>query len=884
MPSPRSSVNGEVLVNHGGFGLLEGRELSPVRGAVVKAHRLDAAPAGTPQDPLTHQPAGSSRLTFLPSWRNLLSLPTNWIQSLRPKAKEPSLGRSRKAALGLFLVIAASAPSTFAAEEAADAEVAAGERIYSERCGSCHGKAGEGVKDKHPAPLVGDKSLQQLARYIEKSMPEDAPGTCAGEEARAVAAYIHGAFYSPIAQARNRPPRIEPLRLTVRQYQNTMADLIGSFREPRSAESPPFGSERGLRGEYFNARQPGRNRILDRTDAQVRFDFGRSTPHLDGLATTGFTARWTGSVIAPDTGVYEIVVRTDAAARLWVNDLERPLIDAWVKSGNEIDHPARISLLGGYPYPVKLELTSRKQGVDDSAKKKPDEKPVLTLIELCWKPPRGVLEPIPARALSPASYAPVYVVETAFPPDDRSAGYERGSSISKAWDEAATAAAIEAAGYLSRNLEALWGVSRTGTDREARVRERLSQLLERAFRRPIGEEERRLYIDRQVARAPDLETAVKRIALLAFKSPRFLLVEVEGHTPNAHPVPDSYTVASRLALALWDSCPDGRLLGAAARGALGSREHVAEEAERMLRDPRTRSKTRQFFHQWLGVDQAYDLLKDAERYPQFSEATISDLRSSLDLFLDDAVWGRRGDFRDLLLSSDLFLNGRLGAGYGADLPADASFQKVGVDRMQRAGVLSHPYVLARYAYPDASSPIHRGVFLVRSLLGRSIRPPPEAAVPLPPNLHPSLTTRERVTLQTEPKACQSCHAMINPLGFALENFDAVGRFRGEERGKPIDSRGYYETRSGTTSEFRGARELAELLAASNEVHEALISQLFHHFVKQPILAYGAETPAELGKAFQASGFSVRRLIVEIAVTAALAGHPDKGKPRLVREF
>ncbi len=801
---------------------------------------------------------------------------------MTPTSQKLSLGRSRETALALFLVLATATHSTFAADEATDVATAAGERIFRERCATCHGKTGEGVKGKHSAPLTGDKSLQQLARYIEKSMPEDAPETCVGEDARAVAGYIHGAFYSPIAQARNRPPRIEPLRLTVRQYQYTIADLIGSFRKPPSPESSPPGSERGLRGEYFNARQPGRNGILDRIDSQVRFDFGRSTPHLEGFATTGFSARWTGSLIAPDTGEYEIVVRTDHAARLWLNELEKPLIDVWVKSGSEVDHRARVFLLGSRPYPLKLELTSRKQGVDDSAKKKPDESPVLTFIELCWKPPHGVLEPIPARALSPESSSEVFVVKTAFPQDDQSVGYERGSSISKAWDEAATEAAVETAGYLIRHLEDLWGVPKTGPDREARIRELLNRLLERAFRRPIAEAERQLYIDRQIARAPDIETAVKRVALLALKSPRFLFLEVGGPPPNAPP--DSYTVASRLASALWDSSPDVKLLEAAANGALGSREKVAEQAERMLRDPRTRSKTRQFFHQWLGVEHAPDIVKDAKRYPQFSEATASDLRASLDLFLDDAIWGRRGDFRDLLLSSDLFLNGRLGGEYGADLPADATFQKVGVDRLQRAGVLSHPYVLARFAYSDASSPIHRGVFLIRSLLGRSLLPPPEAAAPISPDLHPSLTTRERVTLQTDPKACQSCHAMINPLGFALENFDAVGRYRSEERGKTIDARGLYETRSGGTSEFRGARELAELLAASDEVHEALVSQLFHHFVKQPILAYGVETPADLGKVFRSSGFSVRRLIAEIAVTAALVGHPNKGKPMLLREF
>ena len=104
--------------------------------------------------------------------------------------------------------------------------------------------------------------------------------------------------------------------------------------------------------------------------------------------------------------------------------------------------------------------------------------------------------------------------------------------------------------------------------------------------------------------------------------------------------------------------------------------------------------------------------------------------------------------------------------------------------------------MATFAYTSTSSPIHRGVFLARNVLGQMLRPPPEAFTPLPAELHPSLTTRERVALQTQPQACQSCHSMINPLGFTLEHFDAVGRYQAKEKDKPIDAAGSYLTRSG----------------------------------------------------------------------------------------
>ena len=125
-------------------------------------------------------------------------------------------------------------------------------------------------------------------------------------------------------------------------------------------------------------------------------------------------------------------------------------------------------------------------------------------------------------------------------------------------------------------------------------------------------------------------------------------------------------------------------------------------------------------------------------------------------------------------------------------------------------MLTHPYLMATFAYTGTSSPIHRGVFLTRSVLGVTLRPPPEAFTPLRGDLHPKLTTRERVALQTKPASCQTCHGIINPLGFTLEHFDAVGRFRDKDNGKPIDATGTYQTRSGQTVKFTGVPRAGEV--------------------------------------------------------------------------
>src|SRR5262249_44361036 len=196
------------------------------------------------------------------------------------------------------------------------------------------------------------------------------------------------------------------------------------------------------------------------------------------------------------------------------------------------------------------------------------------------------------------------------------------------------------------------------------------------------------------------------------------------------------------------------------------------------------------------------------------------------------------------------MNGRLARFYNVPLPGDAiprdaPFQKVSLGARPSAGILSHPYLMATFAYTSTSSPIHRGVFLARNVLGVSLRPPPEAFAPLPPESHPELTTRERVILQTKPQQCQSCHGVINPLGFAMENFDAVGRFRAQEGGHVINPEGTFEVRSGKVVRFAGVRDLGQFVATSKEAQENFVKQLFHYLVKQPIRAFGLGEQAEL---------------------------------------
>jgi hypothetical protein len=763
------------------------------------------------------------------------------------------------------------------------AEEHPGLAIYREHCGRCHGDAGAGTKDV-PEPLVGDRSVNQLAAYIDETMPEDDPSKVTGDAARQVAEYIHGAFYSAVARDRNRPARVELSRLTVRQYQNTAADLIASFRN----RGPGIDSRRGLRAEYFRSRSFDRESglVYEQIDPQIDFDFGLEGPDPERFEPNRFAIRWTGSIVPPETGVYEFVIRTAHSAKLALNAAidEPPLIDAYVRSGNDTEYKANMLLLGGRSYPLQLEFSKANRGVD-----KQNEHPTHASIQLLWKPPHGVLEPVPERCLIPHDSAEVFVVKTPFPPDDKSIGYERGTSVSQEWFAAATAASVEMADSTLDHIEHLTHTKRDNPDRSEKLRQFATTFAERAFRRPLTDALRALVIDRPFADAPDLDAALKRSMLLVLGSPRFLFHTEAAAPPTAgteaaaNGKPDSFGTAARLSFGLWDSIPDQPLWDAAAKNELVTAEQVRSQAERMVNDRRTRSKLRDFLFAWLRVDHGPEIVKDTTRYSEFSPEIAADMRTSLELFVDDVVWGQApvagisgnggSDFRRLFTDDEVYLNGRLGPLYGAKLPADAPFRRVRLDDGRRAGVLSHPYMASVLSYSAATSPIHRGVFLARSVMGNVLKPPQEAVTPLAPDLHPHLSTRERVALQTSSVACQTCHTMINPLGFALEEFDPIGRYRTAEiRGdvqKPIDASGSYLPREGPQATFRGARELAATIATSRDAQEAFVQSLFHAIVKQPARAWGPDTLETLRKQFAANNCDIRRLLVDIMTAAAL---------------
>ena len=771
---------------------------------------------------------------------------------------------SRYAWLTLWLLTA----STYAAEHP-------GAVIYKKMCQECHGTKGQGVKDKYDDPLTGDLTLEALARKIERTMPEDKEGTCVGEDAKQVAAYIYEAFYSGAAQARSHPPDQDLSRLTIAQNRTSVMDLIGRFRMGPGFDRP-IGAEAGLKGNYrgtelpkpgepavdttakkgIKAKRP--NYKFDRVDAQVAFHFGADSPDKEKMETDQFQDSWEGSVLAEETGVYEFTLKTENGARLWVNDMSEndALIDAWVSAGPTVrEEKKSLFLVGGRAYRLRLDHFKFKE---KSAS-----------IELWWKPPHGVAEIIPQHALRTERPRELMIVSTSFPADDRSVGYERGTSISKGWDQATTDAAISTAEHVVENLNELAGTKEGAPDRAEKLKNFAFALVEAAFCRPLTEEQKQLFVEAHFKSAKSPELAVKRVVLFTLKSPQFLYPELREAEK-----PDDFAFASRLALTLWDSIPDKKLIQAAAAGKLRTPEQIRAEAQRMLSDSRTKAKLHGFFHHWLELERAEGNAKDMKVFPGFDDSVQADLRESLFEFLDQVVWSPQSDYRQLLQADYLLLNDRLGKFYGKPVQGSA-FQQVSFDPKQRAGVVTHPYLLASLASSRATSPIHRGVFLTRNIVGLSLRPPPMAVTFDESHFNPKLTMREKITELTRNKTCMSCHSTINPLGFSLENYDAIGRWRTQDNNKPVNAVGDFADDEGRVVHLTGPRDIVNYVASSPYGHRAFIRQLFNHFVKQQPLAYGPQTLEDLQKSFAASNCNVQKLLVDLALVAVVSGRELK---------
>jgi hypothetical protein len=367
-----------------------------------------------------------------------------------------------------------------------------------------------------------------------------------------------------------------------------------------------------------------------------------------------------------------------------------------------------------------------------------------------------------------------------------------------------------------------------GTTEAACARLFVQRMGRRTLRRPLETAEVDDYVALYTrARADnDQPTTLRALLTRMLISPEFLYHVERGEAAPADgssPLVTPYELASRLSYLLWQTMPDEALFAAADSGALRARPQVLAQAQRLLGDPRARDTMWRFHEQWLQLAQLATTLKDAVKFKGFNTEK-ADLAEGMHRFVDDVAWRAAGDLGALLTSSYTFANARLAPLYGYAV-TDAAFTRVDLDARQAAGVLGQPALMAALAKPDKSAPILRGVFVRERILCAPLPPPPANAGTIPADAPPAKTTREFFANLTKDPACAACHGQINPIGYGLENFDAIGKWRDSENGVPIDASGEL-TVSDMAGKFVGPVELAQKLARSRDVATCYARQWF----------------------------------------------------------
>ena len=336
----------------------------------------------------------------------------------------------------------------------------------------------------------------------------------------------------------------------------------------------------------------------------------------------------------------------------------------------------------------------------------------------------------------------------------------------------------------------------SGADDGPCARQILSTLARRAYRRPVSEDEVARLLTFYTSNRDEhgFEGGIQKALERLLVAPDFLFrVEAEPvdvAAGTAYPLSD-LELASRLSFFLWSSIPDDELLAAAEEGRLHEPAVLERQVRRMLADRRSTALVDNFASQWLQLDRLGGVQPDFEVFFEFDENLRSDMERETKLFLRSQLREDRG-LMDLLTADYTFVNERLARHYGISGVYGERFRRVALEGAGRAGLLGHASLLTLTAYPTRTSPVLRGKWLLDNILGMPPPPPPPDVPALEEDLRgrTALSIREQLEQHRANPACAACHRMMDPPGFALENFDAIGRWRTtNEAGTPIDASG-----------------------------------------------------------------------------------------------
>ena len=424
-----------------------------------------------------------------------------------------------------------------------------------------------------------------------------------------------------------------------------------------------------------------------------------------------------------------------------------------------------------------------------------------------------------------------------------------------------------------------------GDHSEACVASFITQFGYRAFRRPIeaGESAPLLELWRTANASWGFEKGMELLLETFLQAPQLLyrteslradaIAATSAQMGKAQAL-DAYQVASRLSYLLWNTMPDSELFGLADSGALLDVETVRAQARRMIEDDRATGTVADFYQQWLGMSAFAGLARDL---PSDMAGTVTadvlndSWQSSLAHFVQDS-FASGGNLDTLLSSRTVYVDSTLADLYGISAAAAQMSPDgfIGVEDENRAGILTQPGLMALLAHADQSAPVQRGKFVREQLLCKPLPPPPPDVDTTPPDPDPSATTRERFRQHSADQRCSTCHSLLEGVGFGLEAYDWLGRYRTEEYGLPIDATGNL-LNSGDPSvdgAFDGAQELSDKLANSAQVSACLATQWFRYGMGRGEQADDVCSLDQIKADFAATGGDFRELLVSMAASDA----------------
>ncbi len=411
-----------------------------------------------------------------------------------------------------------------------------------------------------------------------------------------------------------------------------------------------------------------------------------------------------------------------------------------------------------------------------------------------------------------------------------------------------------------------------GSDLRAAARKVASQLTRNAYRRPVSDAELELLLrvfDLAQENKLDYVASLRLMLKVVLVSPQFLFItpEKELEVGQAIAPLDDYQLASRLSYLLWATMPDAELSALADAGKLHEQSVLQAQVKRLLADPRSRVLFDGFGAQWLGLMGLESKTFDTAMFPQMTAEMRAAMVDEARLYFDSIVRENRSviDFVD---SDYTFLNGTLAALYGLEKNVTGpEMRKVKLEDTNRGGILSMPGILAMTSFPNRTSPVKRGVWVLEQVLGEHVPPAPPNVPPLEKQdkqAVENLTLRKRTELHRTNPVCANCHKILDPIGFGLENFDAIGRWRDQDdTGGAIDAAGELPGEK----RFSTPRELKDIIAArKDELARNLTRKLLAYALCRQLEGYDEIVVDQLMVAIANDGYRMQNLISEIVTS------------------